>query len=134
MAIMLQESNAKQIRIGDKQLKAFTRSYGPMQVRLGTYYYLKNKKYILSDHGLKEDVLMKLMTDSHFNVAVGTYWFKYMLTLCKDYKKAVRGYNTGTCKKTEAGEKYYASVSKKIKYIQNINLKKYLTSVEIFSE
>ena len=55
MAIMYVENAGKQNPIGDKSNKPFERSYGIMQVKLDTYYWMLNSGYLY-----KEDMLRKI--------------------------------------------------------------------------
>lgn len=133
MAILNTESNGHNIVIGDKVNQPFKRSYGPMQVKVDTYYWTKDKGYIdpLDVHyGLeKEEVLVHLMKDRNFNVYVATGFYKMMRDSCKDYSFAVMAYNRGHCKDTKEGRAYLKKVRSFINFINQTNFDKIIADL-----
>ncbi len=63
MAIMYVENSGKQNPIGDKSNKPFERSYGIMQVKLGTYYWMRNSGYLYKEDMLEEEVLSEFVNE-----------------------------------------------------------------------
>ncbi|MEA3452206.1 MAG: transglycosylase SLT domain-containing protein, partial [Bacteroidota bacterium] len=128
MGILLTESEAgKASVIGDIFLKPFTRSYGAMQVRLPTAKLVIRSGYINFD---KEDeyLLIKMITDTEFNIALGTAYFKNMLDRFEgkenQWMKSVIAYNSGpgnVKKFLNQGKTHYLKrVKKYIKLVRNL--------------
>lgn len=126
MAIMYIESSAKNIPIGDRVNAPFKRSYGIMQVKIGTYYWMFNKGYLYGENLLEEEILHKLMYNKSFNVYAATSYYKFLLDYCGNYTDAIVAYNRGSCKPTKesdikAGENYLRKVNKFLKFINQYN-------------
>lgn len=117
MAIMYVENAGKQNPIGDKSNKPFERSYGIMQVKLGTYYWMSNSGYLYKEDMLEEEVLSELMFNPKFNVYVATSYYKYLLDKCGSRESAIIGYNTGYCNPTKNSKAYYKGKD----YLQKVN-------------
>jgi hypothetical protein len=122
MGVLNTESDATPINVGDKSLKAFQRSYGVMQVKLGTYYWTKKKGYIMpldEKHSLtEEEVLFHLMKNNNFNIYVAAGYFKLMKDLCGSVDKAISGYNRGHCKEVDKGIAYRNKVKKFMDFME----------------
>lgn len=76
-AIVLQESSAGKNLIGDISNGFGKRSYGVMQLKLGTAKYVL--RHFFKDHfyfKTDEELLIKLVTDPVFNIKIGTQYFK----------------------------------------------------------
>lgn len=122
MAILNTESEASSTNVGDKVNKAFKRSYGVMQVKLGTYYWTKKGGYIIpldEKHSLtEEEVLYHLMKNNNFNIYVSAGYFKMMKDICGgSVDKAISGYNRGHCKESAEGTAYRSKVKNFIAYM-----------------
>lgn len=130
MAIMYVENGGKQNPIGDKSNKPFERSYGIMQVKLGTYYWMSNSGYLYKEDLLEEEVLGELMFNPKFNVYVATSYYKFLLDKCGSRDSAIIGYNTGYCnpqknsKAYHKGKDYLNKVNQFVNFINNHNFDK----------
>lgn len=121
MAILWVESRGKNITVGDTSLKPFKRSYGPMQVKLQTYQWMKRNGWSVALPGdiVEEDELIELVVNQNFNISVGTAYFQYMKKLCGSVDKAISGYNRGNCEESQKGKAYRKRVKNFIKYLDN---------------
>lgn len=117
MAIMYVENSGKQNPIGDKSNKPFGRSYGIMQVKIGTYYWMLNKGYLFKEDMLEEEVLTELMFNKKFNVYVAASYYKFLLDKCGSRDSAIVGYNTGLCKPEYNSKQYIKGKD----YLQKVN-------------
>ena len=85
MGILDAESSGETMgsAVGDHVNGAFKRSYGIMQVKLGTYYWTMKKGYIapfFKDKKVtEEEILVELMTNKSANVYAAAGNFKMML-------------------------------------------------------
>lgn len=113
VAHLLNESSAKTIIEGDIKNGPFKKSYGIMQVKLGTLYYIKGKRpdliklYAPEVNAIsKEEALEKLRKNPYFNAKIAALYHIMLTELCKDEEKASIAYNTGSCKKSAKGLDY----------------------------
>lgn len=112
-AHLLGESGATTVLDGDKGNGAFKKSYGIMQVKLGTVYYVRNKRpdliklYAPEVNALpKEDILDKLRKDPFFNAKIASLTHIVLIDVCGDENKATAAYNRGFCKADDYGTQY----------------------------
>ena len=112
-AHLLTESSAKTVLDGDIGNGAFKKSYGILQVKLNTVYYVKNKRpdlinlYVPEVNLLpKEDILDKLRKDSFFNAKIASLMHIVLTDICGDSNKASVAYNRGVCKADKYGVTY----------------------------
>jgi len=112
-AHLLSESGATTVLDGDKGNGAFKKSYGIMQVKLGTVYYVKNKRpdliklYAPEVNVLpKEDILDKLRKDPYFNAKMAALTHIVLIGVCGDENRATVAYNRGVCKADAQGQMY----------------------------
>ena len=112
-AHLLSESGATTVLDGDKSNGAFKKSYGIMQVKLGTVYYVRNKRpdliklYAPEVNSLpKEDILDKLRKDPYFNAKIAALTHIVLIDVCGDQNKATVAYNRGFCKADDYGTQY----------------------------
>lgn len=132
MGIMNTESAAINEPVGDVVNAPFKRSYGIMQVKLGTYYWMKGTGYLYGENLLEEEILHKLMYNKSFNVYSATSYYKYLVDKCGNVKSAIIAYNTGLCspeKNTEAfnkGNDYLAKVTKFVNFAENYAFDEYI--------
>ncbi len=112
-AHLLSESGATTVLDGDKANGAFKKSYGIMQVKLGTVYYVRNKRpdliklYAPEVNALpKEDILDKLRKDPYFNAKIASLTHIVLIGVCGDQNTATVAYNRGFCKADELGTQY----------------------------
>ena len=112
-AHLLSESGATTFLDGDKGNGAFKKSYGIMQVKLGTVYYVRNKRpdliklYTPEVNTLpKEDILDKLRKDPYFNAKIASLTHIVLIDVCGDQNTATVAYNRGFCKADELGKLY----------------------------
>lgn len=131
MAIMKTESDAINSPVGDRVNKPFKRSYGIMQVKIGTYYWMKNAGYLYGENLIEEEILHKLMYNKSLNIYAATSYYKYLLDRCKDYSKAIIAYNRGSCnpkgeKNIKAGQRYLKKVMKFLRFTNKYNFDQYI--------
>ena len=125
MGIMNTESSGINEPIGDVVNAPFKRSYGLMQVKLGTYYWMQNAGYLYGENLLEEEILHKLMYNKSFNVYAATSYYKYLIDKCGNVKSAIIAYNTGTCspkkgtKQYEKGQDYLSKVAKFVNFAES---------------
>jgi len=98
--IMLNETSAGEnlkYGVGDRFLRPFDRSYGVMQVRFRTCKFLINKLNIKFLKKLPDEkILVFLMEDNKFNIAIANMYISYLKKKYKgDEKKIVIAYNSG---------------------------------------
>ncbi len=112
-AHLLSESGATTVLDGDKVNGAFKKSYGIMQVKLGTVYYVRNKRpdliklYAPEVNALpKEDILDKLRKDPYFNAKLASLTHIVLIGVCGDQNRATVAYNRGFCEADELGTQY----------------------------
>lgn len=118
-AHLLSESGATTVLDGDKANGAFKKSYGIMQVKLGTVYYVKNKRidliklYAPEVLALpKEDILDKLRKDPYFNAKMAALTHIVLIGVCGDQNMATVAYNRGFCEADELGTQYLNKILK----------------------
>lgn len=132
MGVLFAESNGKQVHVGDRVNNKFKRSYGIMQVKLGTYYWVKNKgykTYKLQDKSMvEEEILAKLMTDNIFNIHIASDYLKMMIDICGSKSKGISGYNRGHCKDDNLALRYRSRVNNFIAFAKNNNLNNTVTT------
>jgi len=133
MALMKTESDAINVPIGDKGNSPFKRSYGIMQIKIGTYYWMLNAGYLYRENLLDEEVLHKLMYNKSFNIYAATSYYRFLLDKCNDYTEAIVAYNTGYCvppkskpKVIKAGKRYLNKVNKFLKFINKYEFNDYI--------
>lgn len=132
MGIMYAESNGRNITIGDRVNSPFKRSYGIMQVKLGTYEWMRNNGELMREDLLEEEILYKLMYNKAFNVYTASSFYNYLVKKCGSKKMAVIAYNTGLCnpkggsKEYKKGQQYFKIVNEFIKFIDNSKFDKYI--------
>jgi len=113
-AHLLNESTGNTVVDGDVNNGAFKKSYGVMQVKLDTVYYVKNKRpdliklHVPEVNTLpKEEVLEKLRKDPYFNIKMGVLTHLTLIGVCKDdMDKASVAYNRGKCETDKLGQEY----------------------------
>ena len=118
-AHLLSESSGNVVVDGDIVNGAFKKSYGIMQVKLGTVYYVNNKRpdliklYASEVNSLpKEDILDKLRKDPFFNAKMGALTHIVLIDVCGDPNKASVAYNRGVCKADQQGTDYLNKILK----------------------
>lgn len=123
-AHLLTESNAVTVADGDIRNGFGKKSYGPMQVKLGTVYYNKTKRQDLFDKYApevntlaKEDVLHKLRKDPEFNAKMGVITHMVLIGVCGDMNRASVAYNRGICTPDDLGTEYLNKIFKNEKRI-----------------
>jgi hypothetical protein len=99
-SIMLNETAAGESlkhSVGDRFLKAFNRSYGIMQVRFKTCKFLIKKFGFKEFRNLPDEkILVYLMEDNKFNIAIANAYIALLRKKYKDdTKKVVIAYNSG---------------------------------------
>lgn len=117
VAHLLNESNAKTVADGDIGNGFGKKSYGPMQVKLGTVYYNKSKRPDLFNAFApevntlaKEDVLHKLRKDPEFNAKMGVITHLVLIDVCGDMNRASVAYNRGKCEADNKGREYLNNI------------------------
>lgn len=132
MAIMNTETAATNTPVGDVVNAPFKRSYGLMQVKLGTYYWMKGAGYLYGENLLDEEILHKLMYNKSFNVYAATSYYKFLLDKCGSVSAAIIAYNTGDCSPTKGsavydkGQDYLRQVTRFLTFIDNYGFDKYI--------
>lgn len=118
-AHLLSESGATTVLDGDKGNGAFKKSYGIMQVKLGTVYYVRNKRpdliklYAPEVNALpKEDILDKLRKNPYFNAKMASLTHIVLIDVCGDENSATVAYNRGFCKADKFGQDYLNKILK----------------------
>ncbi len=118
-AHLLSESGATTVLDGDKMNGFSKKSYGIMQVKLGTVYYVKNKRpdliklYAPEVNSLpKEDILDKLRKDAFFNAKIAALTHIVLIDVCGDQNRATVAYNRGVCTPDELGTVYLNKILK----------------------
>lgn len=128
MAIAFNESTAGMAYpVNDLFLKPFDRSYGIMNVRFATAKFLIKMGYIDFDQP-DEYLLIKLIQDPEFNIAVAASYLKYLFNYFQNdemvWTKAVIGFNTGPGNANKFLEQnkisYLENVKKHINYIRTL--------------
>lgn len=120
VAHLMNESSATTVKDGDIVNGAFKKSYGIMQVKLGTVYYTRSKRpdliklYVPEVNKLpKEDILHKLRVDPYFNAKIAALTHIMLTGVCGDADKASVAYNRGVCKADKQGQAYLDKLLKK---------------------
>lgn len=135
MGIMDAESSAETFgsAVGDQVNGAFKRSYGIMQVKLGTYYWTMKKGYITpffqNKKVTEEEILVELITNKSANVYAATGYFKMMLDICGSYDKAISGYNRGHCKEDAKGKSYRSKVKRFVEFSEKHGFDKIIAAL-----
>jgi hypothetical protein len=99
-AICLQETLAGYLgRYGDKDKSKNLRSYGVMQLTLGTAKYIMEKHFKFNFFGSDDEIIEALVKNDTFNILLGRVYFKYLLDKFEgehlQWSKAVLAYNVG---------------------------------------
>lgn len=112
-AHLITESSGNIVLDGDITNGPFKKSYGINQVKLGTVYYVKNKRpdliklYAPEVNSLpQEDILDKLRKDAFFNSKIAAMMHIVLIDVCGDADKASIAYNRGVCNPDAQGMDY----------------------------
>ena len=133
MGILYAESTAGEAeRIGDTVNAPFKRSYGIMQVKLGTYHWTQREGYIFSHKKkLDEEILFDLIHNNNFNTYVAAGYFKMMKDKCKTLDKAISAYNRGHCREVPEGITYRKRVKEFMFYAMDSGFENYIKSIPL---
>jgi hypothetical protein len=133
MGILYAESTAGEAeRIGDTVNAPFKRSYGIMQVKLGTYHWTQREGYIFSHKKkLDEEILFDLIHNNNFNTYVAAGYFKMMKDKCKTLDKAISAYNRGHCREVPEGITYRKRVKEFMYYAMESGFENYIKSIPL---
>lgn len=133
MGILYAESTAGEAeRIGDVVNGPFKRSYGIMQVKLGTYHWTQREGYIFSHKNkLDEEILFDLIHNNNFNTYVAAGYFKMMKDKCKTLDKAISAYNRGHCREVPEGIAYRKRVKEFMYYAMESGFEDYIKAIPL---
>lgn len=116
-AILMQETQAGHYgRIGDTDAPVGKRSYGVMQIKLITTRDVLKRYPEMGRFKTDEELIIKLMTDDHFNISIASLHLLGLRNSTKRYAQAVMAYNTGLSK---ARRHWYPE---KFRYVKKIGV------------
>jgi len=124
-AILLQETLAGKLGktdygyVGDLNKAIGKKSYGVMQVQLGTAKDALKHMGILHKFRSDEEIIVALMTDPTFCIEIATWHFKWLLDRGLSWKDAVRAYNAGPGD-LPAGDPYLKAIWTRIQTIRKL--------------